>query len=134
MAFRLMTVRDRACPFLPNLKTCYVPDVTLFVHIPLVEYENLAESGRVSGGFKNEKVCFDSDTGDSFKALAASKRVRAVFCGHDHVNNFFGNWQGIGLHYGRVSGWGGYGKVAGAGRLISLNISTGRFVHREEWF
>lgn len=104
--------------------------ILVFVHIPLIEYDALAASGRANG-FKNEKVCFDSDTGASFKVFAASKRVRGVFCGHDHVNNYFGVWQGIGLHYGRVSGWGGYGKWERGGRLISLNTGTGRFTQQE---
>lgn len=105
--------------------------ILVFVHIPLVEYDTMAANGKAAGGFKNEKVCFDSDTGASFKAFASSKRVQGVFCGHDHVNNYFGTWQGIGLHYGRVSGWGGYGKWARGGRLISLNPANGRFTHRE---
>lgn len=105
--------------------------ILVFVHIPLLQYDTMIADGKAAGGFKNEKVCFDSDTGDTFKVFAASKRVKGVFCGHDHVNNYFGEWEGIRLHYGRVSGWGGYGKWARGGRLISLNLTTGRFTHRE---
>jgi 3',5'-cyclic AMP phosphodiesterase CpdA len=105
--------------------------ILVFVHIPLIEYDRLVTIGKVAGGFKNEKVCFDSDTGESFKAFAASGRVQGVFCGHDHVNNYFGTWDGIGLHYGRVSGWGGYGDWARGGRLITVHPVTGRFTHRE---
>lgn len=104
--------------------------ILVFVHIPLIEFNALVNSGK-SRGFKNEDVHFDSDTGDSFKAFAASERVKGVFCGHDHVNNFHGDWQGIGLHYGRVSGWGGYGKWSRGGRLISVDPVTGQFSHRE---
>lgn len=105
--------------------------ILVFVHIPLIEYNVLITSGKAAGGFKNEDVCFDSDTGASFKAFAASNRVKGVFCGHDHVNNYFGNWEGIDLHYGRVSGWGGYGKWDRGGRLISINPANGQFTHRE---
>jgi 3',5'-cyclic AMP phosphodiesterase CpdA len=116
---------------LTDLEKGWDHPILVFVHIPLVEYNMLVTSGKAAGGFKNEDVCFDSDTGASFKAFAASNRVKGVFCGHDHVNNYFGNWEGIGLHYGRVSGWGGYGKWARGGRLILVNPANGQFTHRE---
>jgi 3',5'-cyclic AMP phosphodiesterase CpdA len=105
--------------------------ILVFVHIPLIEYDLLLKSGRVVEGVKNEDVCYDSDSGASFRAFAASRRVVGVFCGHDHVNNYYGPWQGINLHYGRVSGWGGYGDWARGGRLIALDPATGRFTQRE---
>ncbi len=97
--------------------------ITAFVHIPLIEYRSLFESGKASGQ-KGEEICFDSDTGDSFKRFTASRRVQAVFCGHDHVNNYHGQWDGVELAYGRVSGWGGYGppEWKRGGRLITLNL------------
>jgi hypothetical protein len=108
--------------------------IVVFVHIPLIEYDHLFESGRAEGQ-KGEDVCFDSDTGLSFAAFKDSGRVRAVFCGHDHVNNYHGDWEGIDLTYGRVSGWGGYGPDAWkrGGRLISLDLAEPvvRPIHRE---
>ncbi len=35
--------------------------------------------------------------------------VVAMFCGHDHVNDFYGHYYGISLYYGRKTGYGGYG-------------------------
>jgi 3',5'-cyclic AMP phosphodiesterase CpdA len=98
--------------------------IVVFVHIPLIEYDHLFESGKAEG-LKGEDVCFDSDTGLSFAAFKDSGRVRAVFCGHDHVNNYHGDWEGVDLSYGRVSGWGGYGPDAWkrGGRLISLDLA-----------
>jgi len=61
--------------------------ILVFVHIPLLQYDTMIADGKAAGGFKNEKVCFDSDTGDTFKVFAAGKRVKGVFCGYDHVNN-----------------------------------------------
>ncbi len=63
--------------------------------------------------------------------FADIERTRQYCYRHDHVNSYFGTWQGIDLHYGRVSGWGGYGKWPRGGRLILLNPNTGRFTHRE---
>jgi 3',5'-cyclic AMP phosphodiesterase CpdA len=105
--------------------------IIVFVHIPLIEYDTLITKGKIDGGEKNEKVCYDSDTGKSYEAFATSKRVKAVFCGHDHVNNYFGNWNGIQLHYGRISGWGGYGDWARGGRLITINPADGSYTQRE---
>lgn len=108
--------------------------VTVFVHIPLKEYAALHASGRTEG-VKGEKICFDSDTGESFRRFAGSKRVTSVFCGHDHVNNYHGDWHGTDLVYGRVSGWGGYGPGTWqrGGRLIELDLAEKRPVarHRE---
>lgn len=101
--------------------------VTVFVHIPLREYHDLFESGG-AGGTKAENVCFDSDTGDSFAAFSRSGRVVAVFCGHDHVNDYHGDWKGIDLAYGRVSGWGGYGPPEWdrGGRLLEIDLGMPR--------
>jgi len=114
--------RGSACP------------ITVFVHIPLLEYRLLHERGPVEGQ-KGENVCYDSDTGDSFAAFAGSRRVVGVFCGHDHVNDYHGDWEGIGLVYGRVSGWGGYGPPdwQRGGRLIEFDLAAPRPlpVHRE---
>ena len=60
-------------------------------------------------GWRNEEVCCQSvDTGlyASFKILG---NIEAVFCGHDHNNDFWGDYNGIKLFYGRKTGYGGYG-------------------------
>ena len=61
--------------------------------------------------------------------------MTSVFCGHDHVNNYHGDWHGTDLVYGRVSGWGGYGPGTWqrGGRLIELDLAEKRPVarHRE---
>lgn len=108
--------------------------ITVFVHIPLREYHELFQRGPVEGE-KAENVCYDSDTGESFARFSGSRRVVGVFCGHDHVNNYHGDWAGIDLVYGRVSGWGAYGPPAwqrGA-RLVELDLAAPRPLprHRE---
>jgi len=108
--------------------------ITVFVHIPLIEHDRLFNRGPVEG-VKKENVCFDSDTGESFRRFAGSRRVVGVFCGHDHVNNYHGDWEGTDLVYGRVTGWGGYGPPdwQRGGRLIELDLSLPRPLprHRE---
>jgi pre-mRNA-splicing factor SYF1 len=39
--------------------------------------------------------------------------IRGVFCGHDHNNDFYGDYYGISLYYGRKTGYGGYGPPSG---------------------
>jgi 3',5'-cyclic AMP phosphodiesterase CpdA len=108
--------------------------ITVFVHIPIVEYRSLFERGPVEG-VKGENVCFDSDTGESFARFARSRRVVGVFCGHDHVNNYHGDWEGTDLTYGRVTGWGAYGPPdwQRGGRLIEIDLAAARPLprHRE---
>ena len=101
--------------------------ITVFVHIPLVEYDRLFDGG-LAVGAKGEKVCFDSDTGESFRRFAGTGRVTSVFCGHDHVNAYHGEWKGTDLVYGRVTGWGGYGPPDWnrGGRLIQFDLAAAR--------
>ncbi len=99
------------------------------IHIPVVEFESLRAANLHKGHF-GERVCFDSDTGDTFTALKNSGRVRAVFSGHDHENDYAGIWQGIELVYGRVGGWSGYGDLERGGRLIDIDLAAGGFTHK----
>jgi hypothetical protein len=103
--------------------------VYAMIHIPVVQFEKLRESGRYEGRF-GEKVCFETDAGSTFDALKRSGRVKAVFSGHDHENTFYGAWEGIELVYGRVGGWSAYGEGQRGGRLIELDWDTGRHRHR----
>lgn len=99
------------------------------IHIPMIEFEKLRAAGAHQGNF-GEKVCFDSDTGETFQALHASQRVRAVFSGHDHKNDYAGNWNGIELVYGRVGGWNAYGDLPRGGRLIEVDLAKQTFSHK----
>jgi hypothetical protein len=99
------------------------------IHIPIVEFETMRAANLHKGHF-GERVCFDSDTGDTFTAFKNSGRVRGVFSGHDHDNDYAGVWSGIELVYGRVGGWSGYGDLERGGRLIEINLVTGDHKHQ----
>lgn len=45
------------------------------------------------------------------KTLVSLKNVKAVFIGHDHINDFCGNLDGVWFCYGGGSGYHGYGMV-----------------------
>lgn len=99
------------------------------IHIPVLEFEKLRAAGKHQGHY-GERVCFDSDTGETFTALDKNDRVRAVFSGHDHENDYCGTWEGIELVYGRVSGWSGYGDLPRGGRLIEVDPVKQTYSHR----
>ncbi len=93
-------------------------------HIPTVEFHDLYErSGAI--GRRGERVCYELDRGEAFARWKESGRVRAVFCGHDHVNDYIGRQEGIALVYGRCSGYNGYGDWERGARLIDLDPATG---------
>jgi hypothetical protein len=93
-----------------------------FFHIPLREYKTAWEE-YVNNGFKDTddvKYCFgtageskkvvycgigDDEVFETFKALGSTQ---AVFCGHDHLNNFGAEVDGVLLSYIEPSGYGSY--------------------------
>jgi 3',5'-cyclic AMP phosphodiesterase CpdA len=99
------------------------------IHIPVLEFETL-RAANLHRGHVGERVCFDSDTGDTFAAFKNSGRVRGVFSGHDHQNDYSGHWQGIELVYGRVGGWSAYGDLQRGGRLIEIDLANGTYKHQ----
>ena len=99
------------------------------IHIPVVEFETMRAAGHQHGIY-GENVCFDNDTGDTFAEFKKSSRVRGVFSGHDHKNDYSGTWQGIELVYGRVGGWNAYGELPRGGRLIELDLGNQSYTHR----
>lgn len=99
------------------------------IHIPVVEFETMRAAELHRGNF-GERVCFDSDTGDTFAAFKKAGRVKGVFSGHDHQNDYCGAWQGIELVYGRVGGWSAYGDLQRGGRLIEIDLAQGTYSHQ----
>ncbi|RYG29701.1 hypothetical protein EON81_26230 [bacterium] len=100
--------------------------ILVMQHIPTVEYKELFDA-KAARGRQGEKVCFESDSGSVFETYRQSGRVRAVFCGHDHVNDYLGDHKGILLAYGRVSGWSAYGDWQRGGRAIDLDMKDRTF-------
>lgn len=96
--------------------------ILVMQHIPTIEFKTLYDD-KATVGRQGEKVCFESDLGAVFEVYRASDRVRAVFCGHDHVNDYVGVHKGVKLAYGRVSGWSGYGDWQRGGRAIDINLN-----------
>lgn len=80
----------------------------LVMHIPIYQMRELAESEQFVYGGKLESVCsscFDSGLLDALKEMGSTDYA---FFGHDHVNTFAVNVDGITLSYIEPSGYGSY--------------------------
>lgn len=83
----------------------------MFFHIPLWEFYSMWENKENHGviGEKNESVCPGPFNSGLFTAMVERGDVKGVFVGHDHVNNYVGNYFGIALGYAANTGFGTYG-------------------------
>eukprot|EP00002_Diphylleia_rotans_P007841 TRINITY_DN17518_c0_g1_i1.p1 TRINITY_DN17518_c0_g1~~TRINITY_DN17518_c0_g1_i1.p1 ORF type:complete len:348 (+),score=81.31 TRINITY_DN17518_c0_g1_i1:46-1089(+) len=82
-----------------------------FFHIPLIEYNDVWEdcTKHECNGNKYEGV-YAANINSGFYAAALDQGdVKAMFVGHDHVNDYCGNFYGIKLCYGRATGYTTYG-------------------------
>ena len=80
----------------------------MLMHIPLPQLGVAAESGDFLYGDKLEGVCCSGFDSGMFDAIKAGGSTQAVFCGHDHVNNFGLMYEGVLLSYIEMSGYGSY--------------------------
>ncbi|WP_199538901.1 metallophosphoesterase family protein [Desertihabitans brevis] len=102
----------------------------MFIHIPLWEYRFMWFGGvdeRNGGnheaavvrhqitGERNEDECPGPVNSGLFSAILDRGDVKGVFCGHDHVNTYCGNYYGVLLGYAGNTGFGTYG-LSGAER------------------
>lgn len=92
---------------------------SLFIHIPLSEYATAWDTiyDKTSGSFQDTKDCryisgwqrepvccsdYNSGLFDVIKSLGSTQ---AVFCGHDHVNDYSVSYQEVDLNYLLASGY-----------------------------
>ena len=75
-----------------------VPAMT-FMHIPFKEYKDVWASG-VPGLMLESVACLGTDNG-MINAMQEKGDMKGVFVGHDPVNDFAGDYNGILLAYGR---------------------------------
>lgn len=99
-----------------------------FYHIPVPEMMNLFSSSSFSTyGEKREDICCFSVNTGLFASIEEQKNLRFITCGHDHDNDFYGDYNGVTLAYGRKTGHGGYGPPVGmqrGARVIELTETT----------
>ncbi|MDI6453176.1 metallophosphoesterase [Peloplasma aerotolerans] len=96
-------------------------DSLVFMHIPLRQYINPIQ---YTGIFEEKMVYAQGvDTG-FFDAMVTFGKSKAVFVGHDHLNDFSFVLNDIYLAYGRATGFNGYGYLERGGRHIEMNASS----------
>ncbi|WP_029905247.1 metallophosphoesterase family protein [Prevotella sp. 10(H)] len=76
-----------------------------FFHIPLAEYSVMkSENYDKLIGSRDEKECHGRLNTGMFAAMRQAGDVMGTFVGHDHNNDYIGNYYDIYLAYGRFSG------------------------------
>lgn len=76
------------------------PKSLLFIHIPLPQYKLAAASGNVVYGKQRENMCPGKEYG-FFDKIVELDSTEAVYCGHDHTNDFAIEYKGVVLSYSR---------------------------------
>jgi hypothetical protein len=101
----------------------YIPGFAFF-HIPTREYLHLWNFGQVYG-MRGELISCPRKKNIDFQRFFDIGNILATFCGHDHNNDFGGDYYGIELVYGRKTGAGSYGPLTQpGGRVIKVNESV----------
>ena len=104
----------------PEAQKAPAPGLAYF-HIPLPEFTSFDSSNFT--GIKQEGISSASVNSGFFTTLVEAGDVKAVFTGHDHVNDFCGELTGIHLCYAGGFGYHAYGK-AGWARRARVVVAT----------
>ncbi|NRF91041.1 metallophosphoesterase family protein [Paenibacillus frigoriresistens] len=115
-----LALRERSGAILPGLA---------FFHIPLPEYNDVWNLGKVSGT-KHEEVCCPKLNSGLFAAMVEMGDMMGTFVGHDHDNDYCGTLHDIRLCFGRVTGCSTYGDLQRGARVIRLQEGRHSF---ETW-
>ncbi|EEF47113.1 Phosphatase DCR2, putative [Ricinus communis] len=102
----------------------------VYFHIPLPEFASFDSSNFT--GVKQERISSPSVNSGFFTAMVETGDVKAVFTGHDHLNDFCGQLNGIQLCYGGGFGYHAYGK-AGWSRRARVVIASLEKSQQGEW-
>ncbi|GAM18658.1 hypothetical protein SAMD00019534_018330 [Acytostelium subglobosum LB1] len=94
-----------------------------FVHVPPVEMIDLWNNHEVVGDFGDNGVCCYYSFDSKFvSTMVERKDIKGLYFGHDHRNDFVGDYYGVQLGYGRKTGYGSYDpKYPEGARVFLLN-------------
>lgn len=100
----------------------------LFFHIPIPEYDQMWQTAVCYGNRYEQPACPKLNSG-LFAAMLETGGALGTFCGHDHVNDYWGELAGIRLCYGRASGYQTYGRqrYSRGARVIVLKRGEASF-------
>lgn len=79
----------------------------MFFHIPLREFSEMSATGKFVGD-KREDECPARVNSGMLAAVLERGDVKGIFCGHDHVNNYVGEWMGVQVGYDGSIGYYSY--------------------------
>ena len=100
---------------------------TMYYHIPLPEVDNAFGEGNVIYGEKNENTCPPKYNSGFFKVIHDAGSTKGMFFGHDHVNNFRAEYEGVLFAYGvKATNRIYYEDVMLGGQVIVID-NTGNF-------
>ena len=123
-------------------------EVSLLMHIPIPEYQyaydaawdseaNAWKDAYHACGEKNEEICCERADNipvqrGFFDLIKQSGNTKYVFCGHEHLNNFSIEYEGVRLTYMLKLGWGsGYQFGFNGGTVITVgNQGISEITHR----
>ena len=105
------------------------PPALAFFHIPIPEIR-YGPFKEIFGEYHEHVACSIVNPG-VLQTLVSMGDVKAVFIGHDHLNDFCGNLDGIWFCYGGGFGYHGYGRAGKLrrGRVILAELKKGN----NEW-
>ncbi|XP_072967178.1 probable inactive purple acid phosphatase 29 [Typha angustifolia] len=105
----------------PQAQKDAAPGLAYF-HIPLPEYSEFDASNFT--GVKQEGISSPSINSGFFTTMVEAGDVKAVFVGHDHLNDFCGKLIGIQLCYAGGFGYHAYGKAGWSrrARVVSAHL------------
>ncbi|PIM99998.1 putative DNA repair exonuclease SIA1 [Handroanthus impetiginosus] len=101
-----------------------------YFHIPLPEFANFDSSNFT--GEKQEGISSASVNSGFFTTMVTAGDVKAVFTGHDHLNDFCGELTGIHLCYAGGFGYHAYGK-AGWARRARMVVASLEKMDKGTW-
>ena len=79
----------------------------MYFHIPLREFAEMTATGKFTGD-RNENESASRVNSGLFAAVLERGDVKGIFCGHDHENNYVGEWMGVQLGFDTAVGYATY--------------------------
>ena len=106
-----------------------------FFHIPTIETQiayDLYSKGLIDGdGTLREVICHQETNSNFFDKVLELQSTKALFYGHDHINNLILNYKDIKLVYGLKTGRSSYyNPHIQGGNLITINANSSFDVQR----
>lgn len=103
--FKYATFSDSQVSWYSKTVTQLNTQSLLFTHVPLKEYDNalkLYKNGEAEllNGTTDKRVASASTSNGLFDEIVKHGSTKAVFCGHDHTNNWAIKYKGVALCYG----------------------------------